>query len=78
LITAWRTFRDDPELYVAILTGFRRPGVLCGSRSKQWRLALHGGSQNSTTDRPGILGPSRWTNITNPSLLLLWCWFAGG
>jgi enoyl-CoA hydratase/carnithine racemase len=71
LITAWRTFRDDPELYVAILTGSGDQAFCAGADLNAVEaLALRpqeSRQDNNTMDEaPGILGPSRWTNIYKP------------
>lgn len=69
LITAWRTFRDDPELYVAILTG-SGDKAFCAGADLRAVDALARRSEKKprrkTDEAPGILGPSRWTNIYKP------------
>jgi enoyl-CoA hydratase/carnithine racemase len=83
LITAWSTFRDDPELYVAILTGSGSQAFCTGADLNAVE-ALAPGSQESRQDNPieeapGILGPSRWTNIYKPILAAVnGVAFAGG
>ena len=63
LITAWRTFRDDPELHVAVLTGSSDEALVCAGADLNAVEALALGSQesprnNATEGAPGILGPS--------------------
>jgi hypothetical protein len=62
LITAWRRFRDDPELYVTVLTG-SGDQAFCAGADLNAVEALTLGSQkslqnNATEEAPGILGPS--------------------
>ncbi len=83
LITAWRTFRDDPELYVAILTGSGDRAFCAGAdlnAVEALALCSQESRQNKTTDEaPGILGPSRWTNIYKPIIAAVnGVAFAGG
>ena len=70
LIHAWGRFRDDDSLKVAILTGTGEKAFCTGGDLKQ-------GSGIVSTDpdeivahcrgeRPGYLGPSRWTDIYKP------------
>jgi enoyl-CoA hydratase/carnithine racemase len=62
LITAWRTFRDDPELCVAVLTGSGGQ-AFCAGADLNAVEALALGSQaspqnNATEEAPGILRSS--------------------
>ena len=69
LITAWQTFRDDPELSVAVLTGAGDQSFCAGADLKAVEaLAPHPDEieQHNRGEAPGILGPSRWTNIYKP------------
>ncbi|MFL5364270.1 MAG: enoyl-CoA hydratase/isomerase family protein [Myxococcales bacterium] len=69
LIEAWQTFRDDPDLYVAILTGSGDKAFCSGADLKDVK-ALAPGSiwpvQYDANVTPGILGPTRWTDIYKP------------
>jgi enoyl-CoA hydratase len=83
LITAWRTFRDDPELYVAILTGSGDQAFCAGADLKAVEaLAISSAEsreENAVEEPPGILGPSRWTNIYKPIIAAVnGVAFAGG
>jgi enoyl-CoA hydratase len=69
LIEAWTLFRDDDEALVAVITGagdkaFCSGGDLNGSwklESSRAEIAAH-----DRGERPGELGPSRWTDIYKP------------
>ena len=72
LISAWQTFKTDDSLKVAIITGEGDKAFCSGGDLK----AAMGGAlvglseQEKTLHRqgkvPGILGPSRWTDIYKP------------
>jgi len=83
LIDAWRTFRDDPDLYVAVLTGTGDQAFCAGADlSAVEALALHAQENrydSSSDEAPGILGPSRWTKIYKPIIAAInGVAFAGG
>ncbi len=70
LIAAWSDFRDDDEAKVAIITGagdkaFCSGGDLYAGEalipSSAEEIALHNQGQ-----APGIIGPTRWTDIYKP------------
>lgn len=70
LIEAWTRFRDDDAAKVAILTGtgdnaFCTGGDLTAGPallpSTPAEIAAHAGGE-----RPGVLGPSRWTEVYKP------------
>jgi enoyl-CoA hydratase len=70
LVEAWTRFRDDPEALVAIITGAGDKAFCAGGDleagfdlvpSSPDEIAAH-----DRGERPGILGPSRWTNIYKP------------
>jgi len=70
LITAWTHFRDDSEAKVAIITGTGDKAFCAGGDLKAGKalvpttpaeIAAH-----NRGERPGILGPSRWTDIYKP------------
>jgi enoyl-CoA hydratase len=70
LVQAWTEFRDDASLEVAIITGagdkaFCSGGDLNGERGllpeTEAEFAAH-----ARGERPGVLGPSRWTDIYKP------------
>ncbi|MGF6401277.1 enoyl-CoA hydratase [Pseudomonas frederiksbergensis] len=70
LVEAWTRFRDDPEALVAIITGAGDKAFCAGGDleagfdlvpSSPDEIAAH-----DRGERPGILGPSRWTDIYKP------------
>ena len=70
LIQAWRMFRDDDEAKVAIITGTGEKAFCAGGDLNaedalvpmtSAEIAAH-----NRGERPGILGPSRWTDIYKP------------
>ena len=72
LIEAWADFRDDDEAKVAVITGAGDKAFCAGGDLKAAEglvpddpeeLAAH-----DRGERPGILGPSRWTDIYKPIL----------
>lgn len=82
LTTAWRMFRDDPELYVAILTGAGDQAFCAGADLKAVETLALGASpisQDNSDEEPGILGPTRWTDIYKPIIAAVnGVAFAGG
>lgn len=70
LIEAWTRFRDDPSALVAIITGAGDKAFCSGGDLEAGfdlvpatadEIAAH-----NRGERPGILGPSRWTDIYKP------------
>lgn len=70
LVEAWTRFRDDPSALVAIITGAGDKAFCAGGDleagfdlvpSSAEEIAAH-----DRGERPGILGPSRWTDIYKP------------
>lgn len=70
LIEAWTRFRDDQDAWVAIITGAGDKAFCAGGDldagfdlvpSTVEEIAAH-----NRGERPGILGPSRWTDIYKP------------
>jgi enoyl-CoA hydratase len=70
LIQAWRMFRDDDEAKVAVITGTGEKAFCAGGDLNaedalvpmtSAEIAAH-----NRGERPGILGPSRWTDIYKP------------
>ncbi|MEE4921397.1 enoyl-CoA hydratase-related protein [Pseudomonas alliivorans] len=70
LIEAWTCFRDDPDALVAIITGVGDKAFCSGGDleagfdlvpTTEEEIAAH-----DRGERPGILGPSRWTDIYKP------------
>lgn len=72
LIEAWTMFRDDDEALVAIITGTGDKSFCSGgdlkaapsqTMSSPAEIAAH-----DRGERPGVLGPSRWTDIYKPTI----------
>lgn len=70
LVAAWTRFRDDDDALVAIITGAGDKAFCAGGDleagfdlvpSTPAEIAAH-----DRGERPGILGPSRWTDIYKP------------
>ena len=82
LIDAWGRFRDDDDAYVAVLTGAGDAAFCAGADLKAAAaaagLAGEEGEEplavwtpeeiaaHERGERPGIIGPSRWTDIYKP------------
>jgi enoyl-CoA hydratase len=76
LVDAWDRFRTDDDAYVAVLTGTGDKAFCAGGDLKAafegdeppvdvrpGELAAH-----ARGERPGILGPSRWTDLYKPTI----------
>jgi enoyl-CoA hydratase len=76
LVDAWDRFRADEDAYVAVLTGTGDRAFCAGGDLKAAfegdeppvdvrpeELAAH-----ARGERPGVLGPSRWTDIYKPTI----------
>src|SRR5918998_5714301 len=76
LVDAWNRFREDADAYVAVLTGSGDRAFCAGGDLKAafegdeppidpspGELAAH-----ARGERPGILGPSRWTDLYKPTI----------
>ena len=70
LVEAWTHFRDDSEAKVAVITGAGDKAFCAGGDLKAGEglipatpaeIAAH-----NRGERPGILGPTRWTDIYKP------------
>ncbi|QKJ35453.1 enoyl-CoA hydratase/isomerase family protein [Pseudomonas sp. MPDS] len=70
LVEAWTKFRDDPSALVAIITGTGEKAFCAGGDleagfdlvpTSPSEIAAH-----NRGERPGVLGPSRWTDIYKP------------
>jgi enoyl-CoA hydratase len=70
LVEAWRNFRDDESASVAILTGAGDQAFCTGGDLKDGMQIVSGDPKeieaHCNGDRPGYLGPSRWTDIYKP------------
>lgn len=75
LVDAWDRFRTDDTALVGVLTG-RGPDAFCAGGDL--KDSFEGRPPVPTTEaeqaahargeRPGILGPSRWTDLTKPTI----------
>jgi len=75
MVAAWTRFRDDDEAHVAVLTG---AGERAFSAGGDLKASLEGDSPVSADpeeiaahnrgERPGVLGPSRWTDLYKPTI----------
>jgi enoyl-CoA hydratase/carnithine racemase len=76
LLDAWQRFRDDAEGRVAVLTGAGENAFCAGGDLKSQAMgegSVLPGSEDEVAahnrgERPGILGPSRWTELTKPTI----------
>lgn len=70
LIDAWTRFRDDDSAWVAIVTGAGDKAFCAGGDLQAGFDLLPSSAQEIAAHdqglRPGILGPSRWTDIYKP------------
>ncbi|MBU2490801.1 MAG: enoyl-CoA hydratase/isomerase family protein [Proteobacteria bacterium] len=72
LVEAWTDFRDDGNAKVAVITGAGDRAFCAGgdlkSTPESGLLPLTPAEQaaHARGERPGILGPSRWTDIYKP------------
>lgn len=70
LIEAWSRFRDDDEALVAIMTGAGDKAFCAGGDLQAGFDLVPATPEEIAThdrgERPGILGPSRWTDIYKP------------
>ncbi len=77
LVEAWTRFRDDDTAKVAILTGTGEQAFCAGGDLKAADALV--GAPGATLDAPGIIGPSRWTDIYKPIVAAInGVAFAGG
>jgi enoyl-CoA hydratase len=75
LVHAWQRFRDDDEAHVAVLTGagdraFSAGGDLKSALDGEPVLAIDPEERAAHVrgERPGVLGPSRWTDLYKPTI----------
>ena len=72
LVEAWSRFRDDPAAKVAILTGAGDKAFCSGADLKAAEALLPNTASERAAhlrgERPGILGPTRWTDVYKPVL----------
>jgi enoyl-CoA hydratase len=75
LVEAWSSFRDDDTALVGVLTGagdeaFCAGGDLKAAFAGEQVVPLTADEQaaHARGERPGILGPSRWTELHKPTI----------
>jgi enoyl-CoA hydratase len=75
LVDAWTRFRDDDDAYVAVLTGagdraFSAGGDLKAGLEGEPTVAFDPDERAAHVrgERPGVLGPSRWTDLYKPTI----------
>jgi enoyl-CoA hydratase len=70
LIQAWTQFRDDDEAKVAVITGSGEKAFCAGgdlnAEDALVPMTPEEIAAHNRGERPGILGPSRWTDIYKP------------
>ena len=70
LVAAWTAFRDDDSASVAVLTGSGDKAFCAGGDLNSGFDLIHSTpseiAAHNRGERPGILGPSRWTDIYKP------------
>lgn len=72
LIAAWQEFKTNEQLKVAIITGAGDKAFCAGADLKAAYRGDFGNfdpeeiKQHTLGNRPGIIGPSRWTDIYKP------------
>jgi len=70
LVQAWAHFRDDNDAKVAIITGARDKAFCAGGDLKAGDQLVPMTPEeieaHNRGERPGVLGPSRWTDIYKP------------
>src|SRR5258708_32391175 len=82
LISAWAAFRDDPELHVAVLTGAGEDAFCAGGDLTSVGELVPRPDEipwHDAGNAPGLLGPSRSTDICKPIIAAVnGIAFAGG
>jgi enoyl-CoA hydratase len=75
LVDAWTRFREDDSALVGVLTGRGSEAFCAGGDLKDAfngspvvPTALAEQAAHARGERPGILGPSRWTDIYKPTI----------
>ena len=81
LVDAWTRFRDDDDALVGVLTGAGERAFSAGGDLKEPPVPLDAGEREAHVrgDRPGFLGPTRWTDLHKPTIAAVnGVAFAGG
>ena len=75
LVAAWERFRDDDSALVGVLTGagekaFSAGGDLKAAWEGETAAHLLGAEREAHArgERPGVLGPTRWTELHKPTI----------
>jgi enoyl-CoA hydratase len=75
LVDAWTRFRDDDDALVAVLTGAGDAAFCAGGDLKAAfagealvPLTVQERDAHARGERPGILGPTRWTDLHKPTI----------
>jgi enoyl-CoA hydratase len=75
LVDAWTRFRDDDGALVGVLTGRGDDAFCAGGDLKSWGegepvapLDPDERAAHARGERPGVLGPSRWTDLHKPTI----------
>ncbi len=71
LVDAWGRFKEDDEALVAVLTGRGDKSFCAGGDLKAFHRAdriedVYPVARHDAGEMPGVLGPSRWTDIYKP------------
>ncbi len=70
LVDAWTRFRDDDEASVGVLTGAGDRAFSAGGDLKAPTVPLDPAERAAQArgERPGYLGPTRWTDLHKPTI----------
>jgi enoyl-CoA hydratase len=70
LVDAWTRFRDDDEALVGVLTGVGDRAFSAGGDLKAPAVPLDAAERaaHARGERPGYLGPTRWTDLHKPTI----------
>lgn len=75
LLDAWTRFRDDGDALVGVLTGAGDEAFCAGGDLKDAFAGEHvvpvspeERAAHARGDRPGVLGPTRWTDLHKPTI----------
>src|SRR5215207_6300526 len=70
LVDAWTRFRDDDDALVGVLTGAGERAFSAGGDLKEPPVPLDAGEREAHArgERPGFLGPTRWTDLHKPTI----------
>ena len=71
LVDAWGRFKDDDDALVAVITGTGEKSFCAGGDLKAMHAAeriedAYPVARHEAGEMPGVLGPSRWTDVYKP------------